>query len=259
MNSIKALQIIRKEIKKRWITNEAIVFLLDTNGDGRIDLSEFGDFCLQMRITDKETTRRAFKEIDQDQDGFIRTNELLKLINYEPQNVLHEAQKVSNNKEKKIYTSKEQYLALVAHNNMKKILVDFVKNNKNFFSKYKLVTTGSTGSSIEKSTGIKVSQLVASGPLGGDQAVGGMLSEKKIAGIFFFKDPLSSHPHASDIEALTRLCDVYQIPYASNAASAIGLILAFEKLGLNWDVYRDDSPLVKDYKNSQKTVIEEIR
>ena len=60
---------------------------------------------------------------------------------------------------------------------------------------------------------------MASGPLGGDQAVGTLISTKNICGVIFFRDPLSSHPHHADIEALGSLCDVYQVPFATNPQS----------------------------------------
>ena len=93
------------------------------------------------------------------------------------------------------------------------------------------------------------------GPLGGDQAIGGLISEHRICAIFFFKDPLSSHAHASDIDALTRLCDVHQIPFATNAASAVGLIMAIDKLGLCWDLNATESPIVTAYKTQQSEVV----
>ena len=71
---------------------------------------------------------------------------------------------------------------------------------------------------LYKKTSMCLSRKVASGPLGGDQAVGTLISTQNIIGVIFFRDPLSSHPHA-DIEALGRLCDVYQVPFATNPQS----------------------------------------
>lgn len=65
---------------------------------------------------------------------------------------------------------------------------------------------------------------MASGPLGGDQAVGTLISTRNIIGVIFFRDPLSSHPHHADIEALGRLCDVYQVPFATNPQSGEAIL-----------------------------------
>ena len=115
------------------------------------------------------------------------------------------------------------------------------------------MTTGTTGRSLKNKLDIHVEKLVASGPLGGDQAIGGLISEGRISAIFFFKDPLSSHAHASDIEALTRLCDVHQIPYATNAASAQGLLMSLAEFGLDWDINKEESLIVQKYKNMHET------
>ena len=121
-----------------------------------------------------------------------------------------------------------------------------------------LVTTGSTGKAMTESLGIPVEKLVASGPLGGDQAIGGLISEHKIAAIFFFKDPLSAHPHAADIEALTRLCDVHRVPYATNSASAIGLLMALRQFGLDWQIDRDQNTVLSRYQQTQSKVISKV-
>ena len=90
--------------------------------------------------------------------------------------------------------------------------------------KFPLIATGTTGSMLYKKTGLCLGRKVASGPLGGDQAVGTLISTKNICGVIFFRDPLSSHPHHADIEALGRLCDVYQIPFATNPQSGEAIL-----------------------------------
>ena len=72
--------------------------------------------------------------------------------------------------------------------------------------------------------GIDAIEKVASGPLAGDQAIGKLISESSILGIILFRDPLSAHPHHDDIEALGRLCDVYQVPCATNPGGAAAII-----------------------------------
>ena len=118
------------------------------------------------------------------------------------------------------YIDTKKYVALIAHNEMKSSLVEFCKINSHKIGQFPLIATGTTGSLLYKETGMVLSLKVASGPLGGDQAVGKMISTNNIKAVIFFRDPLSSHPHHADIEALGRLCDVYQIPFATNPSTA---------------------------------------
>ena len=122
------------------------------------------------------------------------------------------------------YIDKRTYLALIAHNNMKESLMEFCSMHTNKLEKFPLIATGTTGSMLYKKTGLCLSQKVASGPLGGDQAVGTLISTQNICGVIFFRDPLSSHPHHADIEALGRLCDVSQIPFATNPQSGEAIL-----------------------------------
>ncbi len=127
-----------------------------------------------------------------------------------------------------------QYVAVVSHNNVKKVMVSFVEKHFDFFSKVPLVGTLSTGSILFQKLGIPLSKKVASGPLGGDQAIGALIEPGQLAAIFFFRDPLTAHPHQADIDALCRLCDVYQIPFATNANSAEALAVYLKENGLNY-------------------------
>ena len=122
------------------------------------------------------------------------------------------------------YIDKRKYLALIAHNNMKESLMQFCSMHTNKLEKFPLIATGTTGSMLYKKTGLCLSQKVASGPLGGDQAVGTLISTQNICGVIFFRDPLSAHPHHADIEALGRLCDVYPIPFATNPQSGEAIL-----------------------------------
>ena len=122
------------------------------------------------------------------------------------------------------YADKRKYLALIAHNNMKESLMEFCSIHTNKLEKFPLIATGTTGSMLYKKTGLCLSQKVASGPLGGDQAVGTLISTQNICGVIFFRDPLSAHPHHADIEALGRLCDVYQVPFATNPQSGEAIL-----------------------------------
>ena len=119
---------------------------------------------------------------------------------------------------------RRKYLALVAHNEMKKTLVQFVQSHVKKINKFRLVATGTTGELLYKEAKIVLAKKVKSGPLGGDQAIGQMISTDNILGVIFFRDPLSAHPHHADIEALGRLCDVYQVPLATNPTTAVAVL-----------------------------------
>lgn len=111
-------------------------------------------------------------------------------------------------------------LALIAHDGKKADMVAFVMKRMDFFKgdSVELVGTGTTGTMIQHA-GLKV-QLVASGPMGGDAEIGAMVTRGEIDGVIFFRDPLDKHPHDVDISMLMRLCDVHEVPLATNYKSA---------------------------------------
>ncbi|MDP0489159.1 MAG: methylglyoxal synthase [Fusobacterium sp. JB021] len=114
-------------------------------------------------------------------------------------------------------------IALIAHDKKKDELVDFVKKHKDFFSKYELVGTGTTGTRIIQATDLNITRYL-SGPLGGDQQIGADIANEVILAVFFFRDPLSAMPHEPDVQALIRLSDVHKIPIATNRETAELLI-----------------------------------
>lgn len=118
-------------------------------------------------------------------------------------------------------------IALIAHDRKKDDLVDFVKNHRIFFEKYDLVSTGTTGGRINQATDLEIHRYL-SGPLGGDQQIGSDIAMGKIKAVFFFRDPLQAQPHEPDIQALARLCDVHQIPVATNVGTAELIIKAMK-------------------------------
>ena len=118
-------------------------------------------------------------------------------------------------------------IALIAHDRKKDDLVDFVKNHKSFFEKYDLVSTGTTGGRINQATDLSIHRYL-SGPLGGDQQIGSDIAMGKIKAVFFFRDPLQAQPHEPDIQALVRLCDVHQVPVATNVGTAELIIKAMK-------------------------------
>jgi len=151
-------------------------------------------------------------------------------------------------------------VALVAHNNMKPSMMTFVAEHRDFFKKVRVVTTGSTGGALEQKLGLQISRKVASGPLGGDQEIGGMITNGEVAAAFFFIDPLSAHPHEADIRALTRICEVHNTACATNPMTAEALVHAFltnppHMKALSKENVRHQSTIVSAYLNIQKKVI----
>jgi methylglyoxal synthase len=114
---------------------------------------------------------------------------------------------------------KTKHIALIAHDNKKSELVEWVEFNKHLISKFGLYATGTTGRIIEEKIKQKVTKL-QSGPLGGDQQIGAMIVEGKIDLLIFFWDPLEPLSHDPDIKALLRIAVVWNIPVACNRASA---------------------------------------
>nr|WP_315164502.1 methylglyoxal synthase [uncultured Flavobacterium sp.] len=111
-------------------------------------------------------------------------------------------------------------IAIIAHDGKKVDLVNFLIKNKTLLlqERIKLIATGTTGGKAEDA-GFKTKRML-SGPLGGDAQIAGRVAEGKTNMVFFFKDPLSSHPHEADINMLIRVCDVHNVPLATNEATA---------------------------------------
>lgn len=111
-------------------------------------------------------------------------------------------------------------IAIIAHDGKKAEMVAFIKDHINILKKneIKLVATGTTGSHLSKS-GLTVKKM-QSGPKGGDAQIASRLVEGKVNMVIFFRDPLGKHPHEVDVNMLMRLCDVHNIPLATNPAAA---------------------------------------
>jgi len=119
----------------------------------------------------------------------------------------------------RVTMGREKKIALVAHDNRKKDMVEWVNLNREKLSQHILFATGTTGKIIAEATGLSV-KCFYSGPLGGDQQIGSRIVEGEIDFLLFFWDPLEFQPHDPDVKALLRIAVLYNIPVATNEATA---------------------------------------
>lgn len=110
-------------------------------------------------------------------------------------------------------------LALIAHDGKKDDIVRFARAHSEQLRRFELIATGTTGERIQQATGLPVTRML-SGPYGGDAQIAARAAEGHVAGIIFMVDPLYAHPHEPDIQGLLRVCNVYNVPVATNEASA---------------------------------------
>lgn len=110
-------------------------------------------------------------------------------------------------------------IALVAHDNKKKELIEWATYNKKTLARHELFGTGTTGTLLEDALDVPVKKLL-SGPLGGDQQIGSLIAEGRIDVLIFFWDPMEAQPHDTDIKALLRLGVTWNIPIACDRATA---------------------------------------
>lgn len=115
--------------------------------------------------------------------------------------------------------TKKKTIALIAHDHKKEEIVVWALKNKEILKDFNLCGTGHTATLISRATGLTVKAYL-SGPLGGDQQIGAHIAEKEIDMVIFFWDPLEAQPHDPDVKALLRIAVVYDIPIATNKATA---------------------------------------
>jgi methylglyoxal synthase len=121
----------------------------------------------------------------------------------------------------------ERFVALIAHDDKKDDIIEFVKRNVDVLHRQKLVATNTTGSTIERETGLQITKML-SGPLGGDLQIGALIATEQVKAVIFLRDPLTAHPHEPDISALMKVCDTHNIPLATNLATAELILKSLE-------------------------------
>ena len=124
-------------------------------------------------------------------------------------------------------------IALIAHDKKKNEMIQFTMAYTRILKQHALYATGTTGQKVMNATGLTIHRF-QSGPLGGDQQIGSMIADNEMDVVLFFRDPLTAQPHEPDVSALMRLCDVYQIPLATNLGAAEIVIRALEDGDFHW-------------------------
>lgn len=110
-------------------------------------------------------------------------------------------------------------VALIAHDRKKDEIVAFALEHRAQFAACRLIATGTTGVRIADATGMLV-ECMLSGPLGGDAQIAARVAQREVAAVIFLVDPLFAHPHEPDIQGLLRVCNLYDVPLATNLATA---------------------------------------
>jgi methylglyoxal synthase len=153
---------------------------------------------------------------------------------------------------KKIIIRQKKKIALVAHDNKKRDLLEWAKFNRELLARHELYATGTTGSLLNKELDLDIVKL-QSGPLGGDQQIGAKITEGAIDFLIFFWDPLEPHPHDTDVKALLRIAVVWNIPVACNRASA-DIMISSPLMSEEYDRLLPDYGLEREKKREENTL-----
>lgn len=133
-------------------------------------------------------------------------------------------------------------IALIAHDTKKELMVQFCIAYCGILSKHRLCATGTTGKIVAEATGLAIQRYMG-GSQGGDQQIAARISCNEIDLLLFFRDPISAKPHEPNEMNLLRLCDVHNIPVATNIATAEALIHSLERGDLDWrDIVNPTTP-----------------
>lgn len=127
-------------------------------------------------------------------------------------------------------------VALIAHDSKKELMVQFCIAYCGILSRYSICATGTTGKLVSEATGLHIQRFM-SGSQGGDQQLASSISCNEIDLLLFFRDPLNAKAHEPNDINILRLCDVHNIPVATNIATAEALIHALERGDLDWREY----------------------
>ena len=129
-------------------------------------------------------------------------------------------------------------IGLIAHVSKKTLMQNFCIAYRGILSKHNLYATGTTGRLIEEVTNLSVHKYLA-GPLGGKQQLGAQIAQNDIDALIFLRDPTTAKPHEPDVNDVIRLCDMHNIPMATNLATAELIVLALDRGDLDWrEMYR---------------------
>jgi methylglyoxal synthase len=119
-------------------------------------------------------------------------------------------------------------VALIAHDKKKLDLAIFAKDHAEVLRRFPLIATSTTGGLLERKAQLQIEKLL-SGPQGGDLQVGARVAADEVMAVIFFRDPLTAQPHEPDVSALMRICDVHEVPLATNLATAEAIVAWLER------------------------------
>ena len=166
--------------------------------------------------------------------------------------------------QRKIAMDHDKKIALVAHDNKKRDLVQWAKFNRDLLAHHQVFATGTTGEILERELGFPITKL-RSGPLGGDQQIGAKIVDDEIDFLIFFWDPLEPMPHDPDVKALLRMAVVWNIPIACNRASADFMISSplmdgeYDRLVPDYEAYRTRTiDLLEEAELQTEAVADEV-